>query len=339
MRLAFDRFEIPFDLIHKDHVQPGARLRAKYDVIVVPHQTQSGKALVYEQPKLSKPLPYSINDTFKTFGMYAETDDVRGGMGIKGVAEFAEFVEAGGVLMTFGVASYFPAEFGLTRSVDAQRPQGTWYAPGPYVQAEAVDAGHPLLYGARGKTLPVRWADGPLLQVAGSNPELVAFTGTTPNTAKVVLRFPGGDGRGAERPDARRRPAAQPSGPGGRAGGQGPRAALRDEPDLPLADLRRALPGLQRPALLERHRRAAGAAPDSGSRGLGRLSRARSVVARRSGSRVARLVATAAQARVAVSTTCGSAIVRRATVAALAREGNLHRSARPTGRTRGRRRG
>ena len=212
VRLAFDRFEIPFDLIHKDHVQPGARLRSKYDVIIVPHQTQSGKALVFEQPKLSKPLPYRKHETFKSLGMYAETDDVRGGMGIKGVAEFADFVDEGGVLMTFGIASAFPTEFGLTRGVDAQRPQGNWYAPGPYVQAEAAEPAHPLLYGLRGKTLPVRWAEGPLLQVAGSNPETVAFTGTTPNQAKVVLRFPGGDGavlsglmRGAEQ--LRNRPA------------------------------------------------------------------------------------------------------------------------------------
>lgn len=61
------------------------------------------------------------------------------------------------------------------------------------MQAEAVDTAHPLLYGRRSKTLPVRWADGPLLQVAGSNPKLVAVTGTTPNTATIVLRFPGGD--------------------------------------------------------------------------------------------------------------------------------------------------
>ena len=62
VRLAFDRFEIPFDLIHKDHVQAGANLRAKYDVIVMPHQTNNGKSIVYEQPKLSKPLPYKKND-------------------------------------------------------------------------------------------------------------------------------------------------------------------------------------------------------------------------------------------------------------------------------------
>ena len=124
VRLAFDRWQIPFDLIHKDHVKAGANLRGKYDVIVMPHQTQGGKALVFEQPKLSKPLPYRKNDKFKSLGMYAETDDVRGGMGIEGVAEFEKFVNGGGLLMTFGVASFFPAEFGLARGVDAQRPTG-----------------------------------------------------------------------------------------------------------------------------------------------------------------------------------------------------------------------
>ena len=73
VRLAFDRWEVPFDLIHKDHVKSGANLRGKYDVIVVPHQTQGGKALVFEQPKLSKPLPYKKNDKFKSLGIYAET--------------------------------------------------------------------------------------------------------------------------------------------------------------------------------------------------------------------------------------------------------------------------
>jgi hypothetical protein len=192
VRLAFDRWEVPFDLIHKDHVKSGANLRSKYDVIVVPHQTQGGKALVFEQPKLSKPLPYKKNDKFKSMGMYAETDDVRGGMGIEGVAEFEKFVNDGGLLMTFGVSSFFPAEFGLARGVDAQRPTGTWYAPGPYVQSEIMQAEHPVAYGYTGKTLPVRWADGPILQ-AGVNPEFAAFVGSTPDRTSVIARFQGGD--------------------------------------------------------------------------------------------------------------------------------------------------
>jgi len=201
VRLAFDRWEIPFDLIHKDHVQNGANLRAKYDVIVMPHQGNSGKGIVFEQPKLSKPLPYKKSDRFKSMGMYAETDDTRGGMGIDGVAEFAKFVEQGGLLMTFGVSSYFPTEFGVTRTVDAQRPSGTWYAPGPYVQTEILRAEHPVMYGYSGKTLPVRWGDGPLLQIAGAG-----FGGgggadapsappvpTRPDSPTIIARFTGGD--------------------------------------------------------------------------------------------------------------------------------------------------
>jgi hypothetical protein len=197
VRLAFDRWEIPFDLIHKDHAKQG-NLRAKYDVIVMPHQTQNGKSIVFEQPKLSKPLPYKKNDKFKSLGMYAETDDVRGGMGIDGVGEFVKFLDQGGVLLTFGVASNFPAEFGLVRGIDAQRPTGNWYAPGPYVQTEILQPTHPLLYGYdKQKQLPVRWADGPLLQVAGQgqseNPFAAANAPTGPDKPNILMRFVGGD--------------------------------------------------------------------------------------------------------------------------------------------------
>jgi hypothetical protein len=193
VRLAFDRFEIPFDLIHKDHVQAGANLRSRYDVVIVPHQTQNGKSVVYEQPKLSKPLPYKKHPQFKSLGMYAETDDVRGGMGLDGVSELQKFLDAGGLLMTFGVSSYMPAEFGLARGVDAQRPATGWYAPGPYVQSEILQPTHPVFYGYHGqKTLPVRWADGPLLQ-AGPPAEFAALVGSSPERPQVLARFQGGD--------------------------------------------------------------------------------------------------------------------------------------------------
>jgi hypothetical protein len=193
VRLAFDRFEIPFELIHKDHVRAGANLRDKYDVILVPHQTQNGKSVVYEQPKLSKPLAYKKNVQFKSLGMYAETDDIRGGMGLDGVTELQKFLDAGGLLMTFGVSSYFPAEFGLAKGVDAQRPATGWYAPGPYVQSEILQPEHPVFYGYGGqKTIPVRWADGPLLQ-AGPPAELAAFFGSSPERPQVLARFQGGE--------------------------------------------------------------------------------------------------------------------------------------------------
>lgn len=193
VRLAFDRWEIPFDLIHKDHVQAGAHLRGKYDVIVMPHQTQNGKSLVYEQPKLSRPLPYRKSDQFKSMGFYAETDDVRGGMGLAGAAEFQKFVEEGGVLMTLGVASYFPAEFGIAKGVDAQRPATGFYAPGPYVNGEILLPDHPVMWGYSQKTLPIRYAGGPLLQAGPAGEAAAAFVGSTPDRPQVIARFQGGE--------------------------------------------------------------------------------------------------------------------------------------------------
>jgi hypothetical protein len=95
--------------------------------------------------------------------------------------------------MTFGVASYFPAEFGLAKGVDAQRPATGWYAPGPYVQSEILETAHPIFYGYAGqKTLPVRWADGPLLQ-AGPPAAFAALAGTLPERPKVLARYQGGE--------------------------------------------------------------------------------------------------------------------------------------------------
>lgn len=193
VRLAFDRFEVPYDLIYKDQAKQG-NLRAKYDVIVMPHQTSGSKAIVHESPRTSRPLAYRKNEKFKTFGMYGETDDVRGGMGLEGAAEFQKFVEDGGVLMTLGVASYFPADFGLSRGVDAQRPQTpAFYAPGPIIQAEIVQASHPIFYGYEGKTMPVRWGDGPLLQVPDPTSPAATFVATGVDKPTTLMRFPGGD--------------------------------------------------------------------------------------------------------------------------------------------------
>jgi hypothetical protein len=188
VRLAFDRFGIPFTLIHKDHVKPGG-LRANYDVIVMPHQGSGGKSVVYELPQLSKPIPYRKSERFKTFGYYTETDDVRGGMGLEGAVELQKFVDAGGLLITMGIASSFPVEFGLAKGVDSQPAQPGFYAPGPYVQSEVTLASHPVMFGYHERRLPVRYAGGPLLQ-AGPPTDAVGVP-ESPYRTRVIARFTG----------------------------------------------------------------------------------------------------------------------------------------------------
>ena len=65
-------------------------------------------------------------------------------MGLDGVVEFKKFVDAGGVMITLGTASSFPAEFGITRDVDASRTSPQFYAPGPIVEAEIMHSASPI---------------------------------------------------------------------------------------------------------------------------------------------------------------------------------------------------
>ncbi len=181
VRYALDKFEVPFDLIYKERVKKGD-LRSSYDVIVVPNQGRSGKGLVYDIEPKSRPLAYTKTEKFKNLGMYGESQEITGGMGIAGVAEFEKFIGAGGLVVTLGSASFFPAEFGLTRTIEAGRTSGQFYGPGPIMEAEILQAAHPIFYGYAHKTVPVRYANGPLLQVPERDRE-----------SQVLMRFPGGD--------------------------------------------------------------------------------------------------------------------------------------------------
>jgi hypothetical protein len=201
VRHAFDAFEVPFDLIYKDRVRQG-HLRAAYDVIVVPEQGRgSGRSLVYDIEPKGKPIAYKRDGRFKSLGMYGESDDITGGMGLEGLLELQRFVGEGGVLVTLGPASYLPPEFGLTRTVSAQRPPGGFYGPGPIVEAEVLKPLHPIFYGYGDKKVPVRWGGGPLLQVPERDRD-----------QQVLMRYPGGSAsvmsglmRGAD--EIRNRPA------------------------------------------------------------------------------------------------------------------------------------
>lgn len=183
VRYTFDVFEVNYDLIFKEQAKAG-NLRAKYDVIVIPNQEKSGKGLVYDLAPVGKPLPYRKSEKFKSLGMYGESDDITGGMGLEGALEFEKFVEAGGVLITLGTASFFPAEFGLSRNVDAGRPSPQFYAPGPLVEAEITQPSNPIFYGYDQKVVPVRYADGPLLRVQGAKMN---------RDWQVLMRFSGGE--------------------------------------------------------------------------------------------------------------------------------------------------
>jgi len=190
VRYAFDHFEVAYDLIYKERIRKG-NLRDSYDVIVIPNQGRgSGKSLVFDVESRGKPLAYTKSDEFKSLGMYGESDDITGGMGLQGVEELEKFVNSGGVLITLGTSSFLPAEFGLTRTVDAGHTTPQFYAPGPIVEADILRPTHPIFYGYTEKTIPVRYANGPLLRVPAEDRKwiLMQFPGTDKSVLSGLMK-------------------------------------------------------------------------------------------------------------------------------------------------------
>jgi hypothetical protein len=167
VRHALDHYGVAYDLIYKDRIKKGG-LRAAYDVLLIPSQTASGKGLVFDIEPAKVPLEY-------------EGLEITGGMGLAGAMEIEKFVQEGGVVITLGAASFFPAEFGLTREVEARRTSAAFYAPGPIVEAEVLKPLHPIFYGYDKKRLPVRYAGGPVFAMPDTQKDkwtLMKFTGT-----------------------------------------------------------------------------------------------------------------------------------------------------------------
>jgi len=192
VRFALDRFEVPYELIYKERVRQG-QLNRNFDVILIPEQAESAKGLVFDIEPASRPLAYTRTAEFQSLGMYGQSDDISGGMGLSGALEIQKFVENGGLLVTLGSASLFPIEFGLTWTVDTRRPSAQFYAPGPIVEAEFLKPDHPIFYGYPSKPVPVRYAGGPLFQVQEKYREqqvLMRFTGTEKSVLSGLMKNP-----------------------------------------------------------------------------------------------------------------------------------------------------
>jgi hypothetical protein len=181
VRYTFDEYKVPYDLIFKERVLAGD-LAKDYDLVLIPNQARSSRALVNGIPKSDKPLAYKKTDRFKFLGDYGSSDDISGGMGAAGVMELEKFTQAGGLLVTLGTSSSFPVEYGLTPKIDTSNPAGKFYAPGPIVEANILRPENPIFYGYSTKTIPVRYANGPLFRMSEEM-----------DKHEVLMRFPGGE--------------------------------------------------------------------------------------------------------------------------------------------------
>jgi hypothetical protein len=190
VRHAFDHFGVEYDLIFKERVRQG-NLRASYDVIVVPQMGNSAKEIVQDVECKDREMPYTKSSEHGSLGMYGESANLCGGIGLAGLVEIEKFVAEGGRLITLGGSSALGAE--LLRHVDAGRAPAGFYAPGPIVEAEVLKPAHPVFYGYPGKILPVRYSSGPIFSITENqkaNVTLLRFSGTEKSVLSGLMNRP-----------------------------------------------------------------------------------------------------------------------------------------------------
>jgi len=165
-RAALDAYGIPYTYFADQKLRDG-NLRAKYDVIIFPHVGGSAVSQVNGIAKTGQtPLPYRKSDKTPNLGALDSSDDIRGGMGLEGLAALARFVEDGGTLITEGsTATIFP-DYGLTPDVVVEDP-AQLFVRGSILRGRIADPKSPIVYGYAGQELPVYFNQAPVLRVAG----------------------------------------------------------------------------------------------------------------------------------------------------------------------------
>ncbi len=166
VRAALDTYGVPYTYFADQKLRDG-NLRSRYDVIILPHIGGSAIQQVNGVPKTGPtPLPYKKSAATPNLGALDESDDIRGGMGIEGLAELARFVRDGGTLLVEGsTATIFPA-FGITSGVTVEQPAGL-FVRGSIMRGILTDKKSPISYGYEGTQLPVYFNQDPVLSAGG----------------------------------------------------------------------------------------------------------------------------------------------------------------------------
>jgi hypothetical protein len=164
-RIEFDRLQIPYSYISDHVIRDTPNLREKYDVILFPPVGGSAQSLVNGTPKRGDPVPWKQSELTPNFGFSPDqTDDMRGGMELRGVLNLQRFIEDGGLFITIGNIAQIPIDYGLTTGVSIQEARQL-NARGSVFSSTFADRKSPISYGY-GDTLPIYFSQTPLLNVS-----------------------------------------------------------------------------------------------------------------------------------------------------------------------------
>jgi hypothetical protein len=145
-RQAFDQLQIPFTYISTQDVAKDANLNAKYDVILFPPAGGNGQAIIDGMPMWRNPMPWKNSAETPNIGTWAQTDDVRPGLGYGGLENLLSFIKRGGVMVGVTNTADFAIQFGLVNGVSSNAPR-RGEVVGSFLRTKIVDDASPIAYG------------------------------------------------------------------------------------------------------------------------------------------------------------------------------------------------
>src|SRR5829696_1319771 len=164
-RIEFDRLQIPYTYISDHVIRNMPNLREKFDVIIFPPVGGSAQTIVNGMPKRGDPIPWKASAITPNFASSPDqTDDMRGGMTVTGVANLQRFIEEGGLFITIAGVSSIPIDYGIATGVSIQ-PTDKLQARGSIYNATFSDRKSPIAYGYDA-AMPIYFSQSPLFQVA-----------------------------------------------------------------------------------------------------------------------------------------------------------------------------
>jgi hypothetical protein len=161
LRLGLDEYAIPYDYISVHDVRDEPNLIDEYDVIVMGPSSDNALSILYGVTG-NEPLPWRSTELTPNLGAQDETDDMRGGLELKGVLNLANFIESGGTFITIANSSSLPTHFGLTPGIGIKDTPDLW-ARGGVFRVQLRDRRSPLAYGY-GDELGVYFNTAPVFQ-------------------------------------------------------------------------------------------------------------------------------------------------------------------------------
>jgi hypothetical protein len=137
----------------------------------------------------AQPIPYKKTDLTPNLGVQDSSDDIRGGMGLEGLAALTKFVEQGGTLIVEGSTLELMPAYGIVSGVTIEEPTNL-FVRGSILKAQFADKKSPIAYGYDSTTLPVYFSQGPVVSAGGGIPaEFRAFMGGGPQIPGVGMNI------------------------------------------------------------------------------------------------------------------------------------------------------